>query len=122
MPVTVPWNWSAAVMVILPGVLVVMVMLEPWTRLVTPQLPEPLEAKSCPAWVGEEEVAVPPRAMASSPVQPKVKLLLAILPVTLVSLVVKPTRVVPKVLEPVPPLATARMPETSEEPKAMAPL
>ena len=35
-------------------------------------------------------------------------------PVTLVSLMTKPTKVVPKVEELVPPLATGRMPVTSE--------
>jgi len=56
---------------------------------------------------------VPPLETGRVPVQPKVKLLLAIEPVMLVSLVTKPTRVVPKVLEPVPPLTTGNIPETS---------
>jgi len=45
-------------------------------------------------------------------------------PVTLVSLVTKPTKVVPRVEEPVPPLATARMPEMSDDPEVrlIAPL
>jgi hypothetical protein len=56
---------------------------------------------------------VPPLATDNWPCQPKVKALLAIEPVTLVPLMTKPTRVVPKVLELVPPLATGRMPVTS---------
>ena len=55
---------------------------------------------------------VPPLATESWPVHPRVRLLLAIEPVTLVSLVTKPTRVEPRVEELVPPLATGRIPVT----------
>ena len=53
-------------------------------------------------------------AAAKVPVKPRVKVLAEILPVMLASLVTKPTKVVPKVEELVPPLATGRMPEISE--------
>ena len=67
-------------MVICPGVVVVMVMLEPATKLVGAYLvPVPSAARSWPVTVGAVEV-------------------------------------------PVPPLVAAKTPETSEEPKAMAPL
>src|SRR6185295_18749411 len=61
-------------------------------------------------------VPMPPLLTAKTPVQPKVRVLLAIEPVTLVSLVTKPTKVVPRVEELVPPLAMGRRPATSEEP------
>jgi hypothetical protein len=99
---------AVAAMVICPAVEVVMVMLLPWTKVVTPQAPLPWAAKSWPAWVGEAEVAVPPLEMASCPVHPSVKALLAIEPVTLLSLTTKPTRVEPKVEEPVPPKDTLK--------------
>ena len=67
-------------MVIIPGVVVVMVMLEPAAKLAGWYLvPVPSAARSCPVTVGAVEVAVPP-------------------------------------------LPTPNMPETSVEPKAMAPL
>jgi hypothetical protein len=59
-------------------------------------------------------VPVPPLATDRLPVKPKVKVLLAIEPVTLVSLTVNPTKVVPKVEELVPPLAIGKIPVTSE--------
>jgi len=64
---------SVEAMVILPGVVVVIVTLEPATRLATPQLPEPWAVKSCPVTVGEEEVAVPPLAIGITPVMPMVE-------------------------------------------------
>jgi hypothetical protein len=57
---------------------------------------------------------VPPLATESWPCQPRVRVLLAMEPVTLVPLTTKPTRVVPRVEELVPPLATGRTPETWE--------
>ena len=56
---------AVAAMVMTPGVEVLMVMLEPWTKVETPQVPEPEAESSCPAWVGEEEVPVPPLAIES---------------------------------------------------------
>ena len=64
---------------------------------------------------------VPPLAGAKAPLQPKLKVLLAIEPVTLVSLMTKPTRVEPKVEEAVPPLLTPRIPVTSLPAKLIAP-
>jgi hypothetical protein len=62
------------------------------------------------------------RAAAKVPVHPKVKALSEILPVTLVSLLTNPTRVVPRVEEPVPPFDTPKIPVTSEPERVIAPL
>ena len=105
---------SVEAMVMEPAVEVVMVMLLPWIKVAGPYLvPVESAARSWPCWVGAVVVPVPPLAADRAEVQPKVKALLAIEPVTLVSLITKPTRVVPKVEEAVPPLAMGRMPETS---------
>ena len=53
-------------------------------------------------------------AAARVPVQPRARVLLAMLPWMLVSLVTKPTKVVPKVELPVPPFKTGRIPLMSE--------
>jgi hypothetical protein len=55
-------------------------------------------------------VPIPPLLDASTPAHPNDKALLAIVPVTLVSLLTKPTSVVPRVEELVPPLATDNVP------------
>jgi hypothetical protein len=57
---------------------------------------------------------VPPLATESCPCQPKVRALLAILPVTLVPLMTNTTNVEPRVELLVPPLAIGRIPEMSE--------
>ena len=79
----------AAAMVIWPRVEVVRVTLEPAIRLTTPQEPLPCAPKSWPAKVGEAEVAVPPLAMESWPVQPgiKVKVLAVVVEMLMVILV-----------------------------------
>jgi len=63
----------AEAMVIWPGVVVVMVTLEPAMRLVTPQEPLPWAESSWPVTVGEEVVAVPPLAIGITPVKPIVE-------------------------------------------------
>jgi len=79
-------------------------------------------ARICPWTVGAVVVPVPPLVAAKPPVHPKVKVLLAMEPVTLVSLTTKPTRVEPNVEELVPPLATGRIPVTSEVLRLTAPI
>ncbi len=59
------------------------------------------------------EVPVPPRATESTPAQAKFKVLELIVPCMFVSLETKPTNVVPRVEEFVPPFATGNIPETS---------
>ena len=70
------------------------------------------------------EEPVPPLLTAKVPVKPKDKVLLAMVPVMLVSLFTKPTRVVPRVEELVPPLAIGKRPVISAEPppRLIAPL
>ena len=98
---------DVAAMVICPAVEVVMVMFEPWIKVAGAYLvPVESAAKSWPCWVGAVVVPVPPLIGAKAPLQPKVKALLEILPVTLVSLITKPTKLEPRVEELVPPKAT----------------
>lgn len=59
-------------MVILPGVEVVMVILEPATKFDTPQ-PVPSEASNCPKTEGAALVPVPPLLIANVPVHPGTK-------------------------------------------------
>src|ERR1041385_5980504 len=73
----VPWPERpepAAAIVICPGVVVVMVMLDPATKLVGAYLvPVPSAAKSCPVTYGAVEVPVPPLPTAITPVIPMVE-------------------------------------------------
>jgi hypothetical protein len=80
---------SVAAKVICPRVVVVMVMLEPATKLATPQLPEPWAVRSWPATVGLLVVAVPPRLIARTPVHPgtKVRVLAVVVLMLMVMLV-----------------------------------
>ena len=77
-------------MVILPGVVVVIVMLAPGTRLPGVYL-VPVESamSSCPWTVGRVEVPVPPLEGANTPVQPgiKVKVLAVVVLMLMVMLV-----------------------------------
>jgi len=114
---------SVEAMVICPGVVVVIVTLDPATKLAGAYLvPVMSAARICPWTVGAVVVPVPPLVAAKPPVHPKVKVLLAMEPVTLVSLTTKPTRVEPNVEELVPPLATGRIPVTSEVLRLTAPI
>ncbi len=111
------------VIVICPGVVVLMVMLVPATKLVGAYfVPVPSAASNWPVTVGSVDVPVPPRATESCPAQAKFKVLLEIVPWMLVSLEIKPTKVEPKVEELVPPLAIGNIPVTSLPLKLMAPL
>ena len=65
---------------------------------------------------------MPPFATDSCPCQPSVKVLEEMLPVTFVPLTTKPTSVVPKVEDPVPPLLIPKMPLISLPPRPMEPL
>ena len=90
----------------------------PGATVATALVPLPTNRSKAVNWLAP----VPPLATESCPWKPKVKVLLAIVPVTLVSLATNPTKLVPKVEELVPPLATGRIPVTSAVRETLAQL